>query len=110
MPIPTSLLTSTILGEVPLLSSLLKSGGNLNLNRYSNEDMDGMLERIGSATDEANLQKLYSDIQMTIVNRLPILGLLFRTGTVLSSRSLGGLTGLRTYDCFNGFEFLKGET
>ena len=98
------------LSEVPLLSSLLKSGGNLNLNRYSNEDMDGMLERIGSATDEANLQKLYSDIQMTIVNRLPILGLLFRTGTVLSSRSLGGLTGLRTYDCFNGFEFLKGET
>jgi len=44
---------------------------------------------------------------MTVVNRLPILGLLFRTGTVLSSRSIGGMSGVRVYDTFNGFEFLK---
>ena len=44
---------------------------------------------------------------MTVVNRLPIMGLLFRTGTVLASRSIGGMGGVRTYDTFNGLEFLK---
>ena len=66
-----------------------------------------LLERVDAASDETLLQKVYSDIQMTIVNRLPIMGLLFRTGTVLSSRSIGGLGGVRAYDAFNGFEFLK---
>ena len=97
------------LSEVPLLNALLKSGGSLNLNRYSNDDMDLLLDRVESASDEALLQKIYSDIQMTLVNRLPVMGLLFRTGTVLSARSLGGLTGLRAYDSLNGFEFLNAE-
>jgi len=95
------------LSEVPYLSSLLGSRGSLNLNHYSSDDMDQLLERVYSASDEALLQKIYSDIQMTVVNRLPILGLLFRTGTVLSSRSIGGMSGVRVYDTFNGFEFLK---
>ena len=95
------------LSEVPSLTQLLKSGGSLNLNRYSNEEMDQLLERIDSASDEATLQKIYSDIQMTVVERLPILGLLFRTGTVLSTRPIGGMGGLRAYDNFNGLEFLK---
>ena len=38
---------------------------------------------------------------------LPVLGLLFRTGTVLSTRSICGMGGLRAYDNFNGFEFLR---
>ena len=95
------------LSEVPYLSSLLGSRGSPNLNHYSSDDMDQLLERVYSASDEALLQKIYSDIQMTVVNRLPILGLLFRTGTVLSSRSIGGMSGVRVYDTFNGFEFLK---
>jgi len=94
------------LSEVPYLTSLLKSGGSLNLNHYSNEDMDLLLDRIGSASDETVLRMVYSDIQKTIVERLPILGLLFRTGTVLSTRPVGGMGGLRAYDNFNGFEFL----
>ena len=98
------------LSEIPDLNAMLRTGGDLNFNRYSNEDMDLLLERVQSAADETNLQKLYSDIQMTVVDRLPVLGLLFRTGTVLSTRPIGGLYGLRAYDCFNGFEFLMGET
>ena len=93
--------------EVPYLTRLLKSGGSMNLNHYSNEEMDRLLEAVGSASDEATLQKLYSDIQMMVVDRLPIMGLLFRTGTVLSTRSMGGMGSLRAYDNFNGFEFLK---
>ena len=95
------------LSEAPNLSSLLKSRGSLNLNHYASDDMDQLLERVNVASDETLMRKIYSDIQMTIVNRLPIMGLLFRTGTVLSSRSIGGMSGVRVYDTFNGFEFLQ---
>lgn len=95
------------LSEIPDVRPVLKTSGDLNYNHYSNEEMDMLLERISGASDETLLRKIYSDIQMTVVNRLPILGLLFRTGTVLSTRSLGGMYGLRAYDNFNGFEFLK---
>ena len=94
------------LSEVPDMSAILETGGSLNFNRYSNEEMDQLIQRVRSAADEATLQRAYSDIQMTVVRRLPILGLLFRTGTVLSSRPIGGLTAIRAYDNFNGFEFL----
>lgn len=95
------------LSDIPDFSAILRSGGSLNLNRYSNDDMDDMLARAQSVTDETELKKAYSDIQLTVVDRLPVMGLLFRTGTVLSTRNLGGLTGLRAYDNFNGFEFLE---
>ncbi len=95
------------LSEVPDVSPLLESGGDLNFNRYSNENMDRLMEIVDHAADELTLKKAYSDIQLTVVERLPIMGLLFRTGTVLATRSIGGFTGLRAYDNFNGFEFLQ---
>ncbi len=95
------------LSEVPDISAILETGGALNYNRYSNEAMDQLIARARTTYDEATLKKVYSDMQMTVVQRLPILGLLFRTGTVLSTRSIGGLTALRAYDNFNGFEFWK---
>lgn len=95
------------LSEVPDMSAIFETGGSLNFNRYSNEEMDQLLQRVRGASDESTLQKAYSDIQMIIVRRLPVLGLLFRTGTVLSSRPIGGLAAIRAYDNFNGFEFLK---
>ena len=94
------------LSESPDVSALLGSRGSLNLNHYSSDAMDQLLERASQASDETLLKKVYSDIQMTVVQRLPLLGLLFRTGTVLSSRPIGGMGGLRAYDNFNGFEFL----
>ncbi len=95
------------LSEVPDISAILETGGDLNFNHYGSEDMDQLIARARTTYDEATMQKVYSDMQMTVVQRLPILGLLFRTGTVLSTRSIGGLTALRAYDNFNGFEFLK---
>ena len=97
------------LSEVPNIAAILETKGALNYNRYSNEEMDQLIARARSAADEATLEKAYSDIQMTVVRRLPIMGLLFRTGTVLSTRSIGGLNSLRAYDNFNGLEFLSRE-
>ena len=97
------------LSEVPNLYSLLHSNGNLNLNGYASDEMDALLSQAGTADTETELQQVYSQIQTTVVDRLPIMGLLFRTGTVLSTRSLGGLSGMRAFDTFNGMEFLAAE-
>ena len=95
------------LSEVPTLSALLSREGALNMNGFSNDEMEALLTQAKGTSNEAELKKIYSDIQMYIVNRLPIMGLLFRTGTVLSTRSMGGLFALRCYDSFNGIEFME---
>jgi len=95
------------LSEVPNLYALLTADGNLCFNNYSNDTMDSLLANAGVAGSEAELKQIYSEIQLHIVDRLPILGLAFRTGTVLSTRSLAGLEGLRTFDTFNGIEFMN---
>lgn len=94
------------LDEIPLLSPLLSSGGSLNMNGYADTTMDGLVERTTTAEDEASLKQVYSQIQLQIVDDLPIMGLFFRAGTVLSSRSLGGLKGIRAMNTFRGLEYL----
>ncbi|MBR0368515.1 MAG: hypothetical protein IJH86_09030 [Clostridia bacterium] len=97
------------LSEVPNMSAIFGRGATLNLNGFGNDNMEMYLQQATAAGDEAVLKSAFSDMQMYVVNRLPIMGLLFRTGTVLSNRSLGGLSALRLYDALNGFEFLTGE-
>ena len=97
------------LSEVPNMSAIFGRGATLNLNGFGNDNMELYLQQATAAGDEAVLKSAFSDMQMYVVNRLPIMGLLFRTGTVLSNRSLGGMTALRLYDAFNGFEFLQAE-
>ena len=62
---------------------------------------------MGGAQSEEQLKTIYSQIQMIVVDRLPVLGLLWRTGTVLSNRSLAGLSGLRASNMLNGIEFMS---
>ena len=94
------------LSEVPILQPLLSSDGSLNLNGYGDDWMDGWIGETSTESDETRLKELYSSIQMKVVDRLPIMGLLFRTGTVLSTRSLGGLSGIRPMNTFRGLEYL----
>ena len=96
------------LSEVPNMSAIFGRGAKLNLNGFGNDNMELYLQQANAAGDETMLKNAYSGMQMYVVNRLPVMGLLFRTGTVLSNRSLGGMTALRSYDTFNGFEFLAG--
>lgn len=98
-------LVSVQLSEVPDLSDMLKSRGKLNLNSFRNDEMELLLEQVAGA-DESTLKSTYSRMQMIVVERLPVLGMLFRTGAVLSSRSLAGLSGLRVSNTLNGIEFM----
>ena len=95
------------LSEVPDLTEMFGSRGDVNLNSYGNEEMRNLLKLIPTAQTEAELKGIYSQIQMTIVERLPVMGLLFRTGTVLSRRSLAGLSGISSSNTLNGIEFMQ---
>lgn len=95
------------LSEIPNLSPLLQGGGSLNLNNFKNDNMELVISQVSAASTEEELKSLYSQIQMIVVERLPVLGLLFRTGTVLSTRSLAGLGGLRASNMLNGIEFMQ---
>lgn len=94
------------LSEVPVLQPMLATGGSLNYNGYSDSAMDDMISLTAKAEDAAALKQVYSQIQLTVADELPVMGLLFRTGTVLSTRSLGGLTGIRAMNPFRGMEYL----
>lgn len=94
------------LSEVPDLSQMFRSGGSINLNNYGNEEMRKLIAAVPEAQSEEEMKSIYSQIQMNIVDRLPILGLLFRSGTVLSTRSLAGLSGIRAENTLNGIEFM----
>jgi len=92
--------------EVPNLAPLLQGGGDLNLNNFRNENMESVISQLSTAQTEEELKTLYSQMQMLVVERLPVLGMLWRTGTVISSRSLAGLSGLRVGNMLNGIEFM----
>lgn len=95
------------LSEIPNLAPLLQGGGSLNMNNFKNDNMELVLSQVSSAQTEEDLKSIYSQIQMLVVERLPVLGLLFRTGLVLGSRSLSGLSGLRVGNMLNGLEFMS---
>ena len=99
-------LVSMNLSEVPNLSPLFSEGGSLNLNGYSSERMDQLLAATGTSATEEEFRKAFSDLQLFVASELPVMGLLFRTGTLLSVRPLGGLTGIREGNMLRGLEFV----
>ena len=102
-------LVAVNLSEIPDLSDMLYSKSKLNLNSFRNDRMNELIEQVPDAVTDAELKAIYSEIQMLCVERLPVLGMMFRTGTVLSTRSLAGLSGIRAGDTLNGIEFMNSE-
>lgn len=94
------------LSEVPDLIPLLSASGDINYNGYTTAELDQLLINCVSAEDEQSMQLAYGNLQTYIVENLPIMGLCFRTGMVLSTRPLTGLSGIRETDAYNGIEFL----
>ncbi|OPZ67176.1 MAG: Heme-binding protein A precursor [Firmicutes bacterium ADurb.Bin467] len=100
-------LVAVNLSEVPNLFPLFSQNGAINYSGSHTAEMDQLLSRTATAASEDELKQAYGDLELHIVDRLPIMGLVFRTGTVLSTRTLAGLSGMREYDALNGLEFVK---
>jgi peptide/nickel transport system substrate-binding protein len=92
------------LSTVPNPAPLVDTEGNLNLATYDSMEMNKLCDQILTAATEGELAQVFSAIQMRIVDELPIMGLGFHTGAVISHVSLNGLSGIRELDTFNGLE------
>ncbi len=97
------------LSEMPDLSFLLGTGENGNCSEYSSEDMDALLAAARAANDPDALRNAVGGIQMRVVEDLPVLGLFFRTGVLISKVNLGGLNGIRETHILRGLEFCRVE-
>ena len=102
-------LVSMNLSEVPNLSALFTEGGSLNLSGYTNDRLTELLNATGTSVGEEEFRKAFSDLELYVARELPMMGLLFRTGTLLSSRPMGGLNGIRETDMLRGLEFVANE-
>ena len=69
--------------------------------------MDKLLENAKNAEDADQLRSAMSAVQLKVVEDLPVMGLFFRTGTLISKVSLGGLSGIRETHYFRGLEFCQ---
>lgn len=99
-------LVAVNLSETPNLVPLLAKDGAVNYAGVDSEEVKTLLAATLTAATEAELKSAFSDLELYIVDNLPVMGLCFRTGMVLSTRSLAGLSGPRESDAFNGMEFL----
>ena len=102
-------LVSINLSEVPNLAPMFSEGGAVNLSGYVNDTMNALLAATMTAATEESFKKAFSDLQLFIADELPMMGLVFRTGTLLSTRQMGGLEGIREGHTLRGLEFVSGE-
>jgi len=93
------------LSEAPQLDFMFSSIASSNYSNYMSGEMDSLLANVDAAETEDALQQAMSRVQLQIVEDLPIMGLFFRSGVVVSDRGVAGLSGVRSTQTFRGFEF-----
>lgn len=92
---------------VPDLTELLRHDGDQNYSGYANKDMNNLISSARNAVTAEQLQNIYSEIQLKVIDELPILGLYFKTGAVISAAAIRSLHGLMELDTYNGMELVK---
>ncbi|MBQ3223243.1 MAG: peptide ABC transporter substrate-binding protein [Clostridia bacterium] len=95
------------LAYVPDLTALLRHNGKLNYSGYASKDMNNLLVSAREAATADELQAIYSEIQLKVVNELPILGMYFHTGAVISTAGVRALHGIRELDTWRGMELVE---
>lgn len=95
------------LSYVPDLTALLKHDGKLNYSGYASKEMNNLLLSARAAATADELKSIYSEIQLKIVEELPILGMYYHTGAVISSGNVSGLHGIYELNTWNGMELVQ---
>ena len=95
------------LSTLPDLTYLLSSGGAGNCSRYESETMDSYLRDARAAATAEELRSLLGKIQLLVVDDLPVMGLFFRSGVLISRVNAGGLSGIREDYPLRGIELVE---
>ena len=94
------------LSVVPDLTFLLKSDGRMNYSGYADSEMDAMLERLKTTTDEEEFKTIFKSMERKIAEELPFMGLFFRKGTIMTTADVDGLDAVLEGDVLRGFEYI----
>ena len=97
------------LSMIPDLSFMLAEDGAHNFSKYKNPMMDNELTAARDALTQEALIASMSKIQLLIIKDLPIMGLFYRSGKLVSRHRLTGLTGIREDQVLRGFEFVGSQ-
>jgi peptide/nickel transport system substrate-binding protein len=94
------------LSAIPDLSFMLAEDGAYNFSKYINPLMHNELTAARNALTQEALAAAMSKIQLLIIEDLPIMGLFYRSGKLVSRTRLAGLTGIREDQILRGFEYI----
>lgn len=86
------------------LRPLLQTGGALNLIRYSNANMDELLDRMQQGIWGEEKRNTFKTLQKLYIEEIPYLCLLYKTYGFASSKDLAGVINPYFYDVYNGCE------
>lgn len=89
------------------LTQLLRHDGSRNYSGYASKEMNNLLLSVRSASNADDTAELYSEIQMKVIEELPILGLYFHTGIAVSTHSVTPLHGQYELNVWNGMELVE---
>ena len=97
------------LSTIPDRNYLLDSRGSGNCSRYANEKLDDLLTQARICNSPTDLRLIMGDIQLMVVEELPVMGLFFRSGTLISKIGIGGLSGIREDYPYRGIEYVQAD-
>lgn len=71
-------------------SQLLASRGSVNYFGYSSADMDGALDTLSGAADDASFASSFNAVQSIFIAEQPLTGIMFRNASIVTQPSIGG--------------------
>lgn len=86
--------------------SVFKTGAKLNINSFSNPDIDLLIKNLMMSSDYKDMSEIYGDMVELLVTQLPVCGIYVNRQTVIMDNSLKGVTenGLYFWDIFHSFD------
>jgi peptide/nickel transport system substrate-binding protein len=90
------------LSHTPDLTSMFGTNGNINFSSYSNEVMDVQLRAVLNSSTEEELKRNVSNVQKTIANDIPIVGLAFRKSALVTGKNIYGAVEPSANNVFMG--------
>jgi len=75
------------------LNPLFRSEGEMNLSKYANPEVDKLLAKVQSVTDEQQRAKLYQQAEQMIVDDAPVLFLYHPNSMYLKGKNVYGIKG-----------------
>ena len=94
------------IGQKPDYSPLIGTDGALNFGGYSDAKIDQLLDQVYYAGDRASLISDLSQLDLAVIEALPVVSLYYLNGAVMTNDEIYGTLSPTTYEMLTGIETL----